>query len=288
EAKAYPLQMLMSHEIVTDVVGGVPVAVTFCPLFYSAHVFDRRVGDDVLTFGVSGFLRHRNMVMYDKQTQSLWQQGAGEAIVGEFAGTELTRLPAQIISFEQFRRAYPEGAVLSRRTGYNRRYGENPYVGYDNVSQHPGTFNRQNPHGLLPREKLVTLSINGRDKAYPHFLTRQQGAINDQVGGTPLVVFHTDGAVSALDRQRIAASREIGSTGVFDRRIEGQTLTFEYINGTFTDRETTSAWDITGKAIEGTLEGKQLTPLPHGDYFAFSWLVFKPDTQVHRPSPPGR
>ena len=107
------------------------------------------------------------------------------------------------------------------------------------------------------------------------------------MGGTPLVIFHGPGAVSALDQGRIAASREIGSTGVYDRRLEDQTLTFRYTAGTFTDKETSSTWDITGRAIAGPLEGKQLTPIAHGDYFAFSWLIFKPDSEVHRPSPLG-
>jgi hypothetical protein len=280
ESRAYPLQVLMWHEIVNDTIGGVPVAVTFCPLCYSADVFDRRVKDRVLTFGVSGFLRVSNMVMYDRQTESLWQQALGEAIVGELTGSTLKRLPAQIISFEQFREAHPKGTILSRETGYSRPYGRNPYVGYDRIGRSPFALSQENTKGLLPQEQLVTISVAGTDKAYPHRLTRQMRAINDQVGGIPLVVFHTEGAVSALDQARIAASREVGSTGVFDRRLGEQTLTFRYEEGRLRDGQTHSVWDITGKAVAGPLKGSQLTPIPHGDYFAFSWLVFKPDTEV--------
>ena len=280
ESRAYPLQVLMWHEIVNDTLGGVPVAVTFCPLCYTADVFDRRVDEKVLTFGVSGFLRASNMIMYDRQTESLWQQALGEAVVGELTGSTLKRLPAQIISFQQFRQAHPDGIVLSRQTGYRRPYGRNPYAGYDRAGQSPVALSREDRKGLLPRELLVTLSIDGTDKAYRHRDTKALGAVNDKVGGVPLVVLHGRGAVSAMDQARIAASREIGSTGVFDRRLDDRALTFRYEDGRFHDDQTNSRWDITGKAIEGPLEGRQLTAIPHGDYFAFVWLVFRPETEV--------
>jgi len=284
QSKAYPLQILMWHEIINDTIAEIPVAVTFCPLCYSAEVFDRRAKGQTLTFGISGFLRLSNMVMYDKQTESLWQQGLGQAVVGSLTGTRLKRLPAQIISFAQFRQAYPKGRVLSRRTGHNRPYGRNPYVGYDSISQNPLTIRPDSRQGVLPRERLVAVTIAGRDKAYPYSTTRKLGVVNDEVGTVPLVVFHGDGALSAMDQGQIASSREVGSTGVFDRRMEGQVLTFEYTNGRFRDTETSSTWDITGKAVEGPMKGKQLKPIGHSDYFAFSWLVFRPGTQIFTPS----
>lgn len=283
ESKGYPLQILIWHEIINDTIGGVPVAVTFCPLCYSADVFDRRIDGKVLTFGVSGFLRVSNMIMYDRRTESLWQQALGEAIVGELTGSILKRLPAQIISFEQFHKAYPAGKVLSHSTGFRRPYGRNPYVGYDSISQSPLRMGRSHTKGLLPREQLVTLSLAGADKAYPYTVTRKFGAINDEVGGVPLVVFHAGGAVSAVDREQIAASREVGSTGVFRRRVGEMMLRFRYAEGRFRDDQTKSIWDITGKAVEGPMEGTQLSPIPHGDYFAFSWLVFKPQTEIFKP-----
>ncbi len=117
EARAYPLQILMWHEIANTRFGDIPVAVTFCPLCYSALVFDRRVDGETLEFGVSGFLRHSDMIMFDRTTESLWQQITGEAVVGSYTGTRLKTLPSQIISFEQFREVYPGGLVLSRETG---------------------------------------------------------------------------------------------------------------------------------------------------------------------------
>ncbi len=125
-ARAYPLQILTWHEIVNDAIAGAPVAVTFCPLCNSAVVFDRRHDNRTLEFGVSGLLRNSDLIMYDRQTESLWQQFTGESIAGEMAGEMLTWLLASIISFADFRETYPNGQVLSRDTGYNRSYGTIP------------------------------------------------------------------------------------------------------------------------------------------------------------------
>ena len=282
QSRAYPLQILMWHEIVNDTVAGVPVSVTFCPLCYSANVFDRRVDGRTYSFGVSGLLRHSDMVMYDRQTESLWQQISGEAIVGDMTGSQLKRIPAQIISFRQFRSAYKDGLVLSRRTGHRRAYGQNPYVGYDDIRKRPFMYRGKNDRRLRPMEKVVTVSLADREKAYPYSLTRKLRAINDEIAGTALVVFHSDGAASALDEARIASSREAGSTGVFERQIDDRLLSFRYDDGVFYDEQTESVWDITGRAIRGPLKGKQLTRVVHGDYFAFAWLVFKPQTVIYR------
>lgn len=281
-ARAYPLQILTWHEIVIDEVGGVPVAVTFCPLCYAAIAYDRRVEGQTLTFGVSGMLRHSDLVMFDRETESLWQQLNGEAIVGRFLGTKLTPIPAQIISFEQFVSAYgPSAQVLSRDTGHLRSYGRNPYAGYDDISQRPFLFRGPKDGRLPPMEKVVAVSLGHKDKAYPHSVTRKQRVVHDEVGGQPVVVFHGDGAVSALDKAQISASKEIGSTGVFDPRVNGRHLTFQYQDGQFIDRETRSTWDITGRAVAGELQGQQLPPIPHGNFFAFAWFVFKPETALY-------
>ena len=290
EAKAYPLQILTWHEIVNDEVGGVPVAVTFCPLCYSAiayrRVLDRSQGEESgrpLSFGVSGFLRNSDLVMYDRQTESLWQQLTGEAIVGAMTGAKLEVLPAQIISFAQFREAYPEGVVLSRETGISRPYGRNPYAGYDDVDEKPFLYRGPYDQRLPPMEKVVTVSLGGEDKAYPHRVTKAQRVVHDEIGGRPLVLFHGEGAVSALDADTISASREIGSTGVFDARLDGEVLRFRYHDGRFIDEETESVWDVTGQATSGPLQGKQLQPIPHGNYFSFAWFAFKPETNLYQP-----
>ncbi|WP_263784360.1 DUF3179 domain-containing protein [Salinibacter grassmerensis] len=280
-ARAYPLQILTHHEIVNDRVGGTPVAVTFCPLCYSALVFVRTLDGTPVEFGVSGMLRNSDLVMYDRKTETLWQQLTGKAIVGDRAGDTLEQLPSQIVSFRQFADSYPDGAVLSRDTGHDRPYGRNPYAGYDDIDSRPFAYDGPVDDRLPPMEKVVAVSVGTTHKAYPHSTTEEERVVHDTVGGRPLVVLHAPGAVSALDAPEIEDSKETGSTGVFVPRVDGRSLQFSYVGkGRFQDAETKSTWTVTGEAIEGPLEGTQLDRVRHGDYFAFAWLAFRPDATV--------
>ncbi|MEE8336930.1 MAG: DUF3179 domain-containing protein, partial [Dehalococcoidia bacterium] len=137
EARAYPVQILLFHEVVNDVIGDVPVLISYCPLCNTAIVFDRRVEGEARTFGVSGLLRQSDLVMYDHQTESLWQQITGEALVGEAVGAKLTFLPSQTVSWRDFRATFPDAMVLSINTGYVRPYGETSFVQYDRVGTTP-------------------------------------------------------------------------------------------------------------------------------------------------------
>ena len=137
DARAYPLDILVWHEIVNDTVGGVPVAVQYCPLCNSATVIDRRVEGRVLEFGVSGLLFNSSLVMFDRQTETLWSHFAGRPLYGHLGAAELVGYPATIVGFEEWRSSHPDGLVLSRRTGADRNYGTNPYPGYDDVDADP-------------------------------------------------------------------------------------------------------------------------------------------------------
>ncbi len=286
EAKAYPLQILIWHEIVNDAVGGVPVAVTYCPLCNTALVFDRRVEDRVLDFGTTGRLRHSDLVMYDRQTESWWQQATGEAIVGAYTGTRLRLLNALVVSWKTFKSTYRSGKVLSRQTGHSRPYGKNPYVGYDNPAGSPisGFFNLQPDRRLPAMERVVALELNGESVAYPFSFLEKQRAVNDEVGKLPVVIFWIPGTASALEVERIDRGRDVGSSAVYGRVIDGRRLTFEAGSspGLFRDRETGSHWTFLGEAISGPLTGKKLEPLPHGNHFWFAWAAFKPDTRIAR------
>lgn len=281
EAKAYPLQILMWHEIVNDEISGRPVTVTFCPLCYTAIAFDRQLDGKVLDFGVSGMLRHSDMVMYDRQTESWWQQISGEAIVGDLNGKILKQLPSQIVSFGQFMKAFPKGFVLSRETGFNRQYGTNPYKGYDDLAKTPFLFRGKPDQRLLPMEKVIAVEFGRISKAYPHAITSRRRVLADRIASTDIVIFHADGAASALDDGQISNSKSIGSTGVFVPEIDGKKLTFVYDSDEFVDEQTKSRWNIFGLAIDGKLKGKQLKQIRSGDYFAFAWLVFKPSAEVY-------
>mgnify|MGYP002760167918 FL=1 len=281
-ARAYPLQILTHHEIVNDRIAGTPVAVTFCPLCYSALVFERTLDGEPVEFGVSGLLRNSDLVMYDRKTETLWQQLTGKAIVGDLAGRTLTQIPSQIVSFRQFSTTHPDGAVLSRDTGHDRPYGRNPYAGYDDIDNKPFAYRGPTDDRLPPMAKVVAVTTGDRYKAYPDWKTEEKRVLHDTVAGRPLAVFHAPGAVSALDAAEIAESKETGSTGVFDRRVDGRTLTFSYVDdGRFEDEDTGSTWTVTGKAVDGPLEGTQLDRVQHGDYFAFAWFAFRPDAALY-------
>src|SRR3970282_1306302 len=167
DTRAYPLQILMFHEIVNDIVGGIPVAVTCCPLCNASLVFDRRIAGAVLDFGTTGKLRKSDLVMYDRQTESWWQQFTGKGIVGKYASSELRRVPSTIASFSDFRGAHPQGRVLSRETGFVRPYGRNPYRGYDRVGDHPFLFADPVDPRLPAMERVLGVTLGGKVRVYP-------------------------------------------------------------------------------------------------------------------------
>ncbi|SEL89148.1 Protein of unknown function [Roseovarius azorensis] len=205
--RAYPIRYMTWHEIVNDRVGGVPVAVTFCPLCNSGMVFDRRVGGRVLSFGVSGKLRHSDMVMYDRETQSWWQQAIGEAIVGDLTGTKLTHMTSWMESWDQFRARNPQGLVMDE-PAYNRSYGRNPYAGYDS-SRQPFLYNGENPpHGIPPLERVVRVG----DRAWPLTRIRAEGGVRE----ADLAITWEKGQASALDHATIAKGRDVGTVRVRD------------------------------------------------------------------------
>ena len=172
DARAYPLGILTQHEIVNDVVGGVPVTVTYCPLCNSSIVFERRVGGRRLDFGTTGKLRHSDLVMYDRQTESWWQQFMGEAIVGEMTGTSLKMLPSRLESFAHFRARAPDGKVLVSGSVF-RRYGVNPYVGYDSRAAPCPFFSGRMPPGIPAMMRVVV--VDG--EAWTLSLLRKKGRL---------------------------------------------------------------------------------------------------------------
>lgn len=283
QPRAYPLQILIWHEIVNDDLNGTPIAVTFCPLCYSAVIFDRRLDGQTLSFGVSGLLRHSDMVMYDRQTESWWQQATGDAIAGELTGAQLEFYPASMISWEDFKSQHPDGKVLSRETGHARNYGRNPYFGYDDIDQTPFLFNGTTPNQLSPMARVLTLDLNGEAVAYPYDVLRQLGVINDTVGREEVVVFWAEGTASALDTSNLSEGREVGSAVAYSRSLDGRLLTFKFANGKIFDEQTGSEWNILGYAIAGEWMGKGLTHLVSINHFWFSWAAFKPETRIYRP-----
>ncbi len=206
-ARAYPIRYLMWHEIVNDTVAGVPIAVTFCPLCNTGMIFDRRLGGQVLSFGVSGLLRDSNMIMYDRETESWWQQALGEGIVGRHAGDRLTQEIAWMESWEAFRAVHPDGLVMDE-PDWRRAYGQNPYVSYDS-SIRPFLYGGENPpHGIDPLARVLRVG----NRVWPLDRLRQAGTLRE----TGLTITWTEGQASALDSASIGAGREVGNIRVRD------------------------------------------------------------------------
>ncbi|MGH6899651.1 MAG: DUF3179 domain-containing protein [Geminicoccaceae bacterium] len=209
DARAYPLRILIWHEIVNDVVGGVPVAVTYCPLCNTGIVFDRRLGDRVLEFGTTGKLRNSDLVMYDRTTLSWWQQFLGEAIVGELTGAQLTMVPARLESFANFEQRAPDGRVQVAGRSRIRAYGATPYAGYDSAPA-PFLYHGLLPAGIAPLARVVRVG----DQAWSLDLVREKAPF--EVGD--LRFTWAAGQASALDASTIADGADVGNVLV-ERRI---------------------------------------------------------------------
>lgn len=186
EARFYPFQILVWHEIVNDTVSGQRVLITYCPLCLSGIVFDPVVQGERVEFGTSGKLWNSNLVMYDRKTDSLWSQILGESIVGEMTGTKLTVLPSDQIRFGEWKKLHPNGEVLSRDTGATRFYGQDPYGDYYTT---PGTFFPvYKKDGRLPKKEFVLgIVVSGKTKAYWPAAVKKVGSVEDVFEGKTIV-----------------------------------------------------------------------------------------------------
>jgi hypothetical protein len=205
EARAYPLRIMIWHEIANDTLGSTPIAVTFCPLCNSAVVFDRRIEGRVLSFGTTGKLRNSDLVMYDRQTESWWQQFGGEGIVGELTGKQLPLVPSRVESFERFAERFPNGNVLVPPKDSGRAYGTNPYAGYDRSAK-PFLYHGRYDDRTPPLARVVVVG----DQAWTLDLLRKRRKIE----AGDLVLTWEPGQSSALDATTIDAGRDIGNVVV--------------------------------------------------------------------------
>ena len=202
--------------------------------------------------------------------------------MGDLTGTRLNVIAAQVLSFSDFRDAYPEGLVLSRETGiYPAGTCEvAPYAGYDRDRGEPFLFGGDVDPRLPPLERVLTIEIAGEAIAYPFSDLRSTPVINDVVGGRDVAVFYTGGTLSPFAGTGAAPRRSVGSTGVFAPVTDGLSLTFTVGEGVIIDEQTGSAWSILGEALTGPLAGAELEPIVHGNHFWFARAAFRPDTTV--------
>jgi hypothetical protein len=277
-ARAYPLAILELHEVVDDSIGQTPVAITYSPIANAAVVFGRRARGLTLTFGTSGKVYRSDLVMYDRETKSLWPQLLGAAAAGELKGATLPIVPSQIASFAGFAATFPDGTVLVRPG--TAPYDFTPYVGYDSrVAPYQGFFGGLLDGRMQAMERVVGVADGGVARAYPYAALSARG--------NPAIVQEADYAVfwggtarSPLNTSRIAEGRMVGSSGVFRPVARGRTLHFLTAGGTIKDRETGSTWSLEGRALSGPLKGAELPEVEHLDAFWFAWAAFRPSTTV--------
>ena len=283
DARAYPLQIMTWHEIVNDIVGGEPVIVTFCPLCNSAIAFERRMGNTINSFGVSGLLRYSDLIMYDRDTDSWWQQLLGEAIVGKLTGTRLPQVPASIISWADFRENYPDGQVLTRDTGFTRQYGRNPYTGYDDIDSSPFLFVGPEDGRLRPVERVAAVELGGESVAYP-FLSaggdpRGQRRHRWDAGSGPLLAGHCVGAGRQQHRLLPGRGRHRRLRPPPRRPNPHLPPRLRCLHR----RRDRLDLERPRPRHRRPLEGETLTPIIHANHFWFAWAAFKPTTRVWGP-----
>ncbi len=286
-ARAYPLSVLMWHEIVNDQLADKKIVITYCPLCNAALVFGRerpwKGKHLIMDFGTSGMLRKSDLVMWDRQTESWWQQIEGKALVGTLAGASLERIPSQVLSFQEFKSAYPDGIILSNQTGLNYKYGSNPYISYDDTGNlKPRLFDENVDPRLPAMERVIAIDIEGNRRAYPWSTIQKMGIIQETYANRDIVVFYQQGAISVLDQSIIQNSHKIGSATVFSPKIEGKLLHFVKVTDGFQDAETKSLWNISGQCVSGPYKDAQLESYFYTSHFAFAYLEFFPDTGIYK------
>ena len=264
EAKAYPLFILVWHEIVNDEVGGVPVSVTYCPLCYTNQVFERLINGNVVEFGTSGKLYNSNLLMYDRYTESYWSQALGMAVKGELTGYQLNLVPFDVITWGDWKTLHPNTKVLTTDTGHIRSYATDPYGNY--YTEPRIMFPVENHDDRLhPKEIILGFSQDGIYKAYKQNDVESKKIINDSIDENPIML------VSLFSQNSRA----------FERTINGEILEFKISNDKIIDISTNSEWNYDGLSTSGPYVGEQLKRIPIEPGFWFEWVAFHPETLVY-------
>ncbi|MCH7586348.1 MAG: DUF3179 domain-containing protein [Acidobacteria bacterium] len=266
-AYAYPFKILNFHEIVNDVLDGIPVLISYCPLCRSAIVYDRRVDGETLSFGNTSALYESDLVMVDRSTGSYWWQVAGSAIVGPLTGAILDPLPSVVATWKSWEEGHPDTLILTRDTGFSRPYERDSfgsYAEYIDSGQFVFPVSETSQDGRLqPSALVVGVVLDGVIRAYP--VDGLVDPINDDVAGSPIVVFPTDGGAA-----------------VFQAIVNDQTSVFEVRDGGLIDTATESVWTTGGMAVSGTLEGSVLVPVPSRTTFWFAFVAAFPEVELYQ------
>ncbi len=263
--RVYPRSITVWHEIVNDTINGQPASLTFCPLTGSSLIFRGKTPDgSPLTFGTTGLLYNSNLVMYDRQTNSMYPQILGIGISGPNRGIELEQIPVATTTWGRWRTLHPDSMLLSQQTGYFRNYSVYPYGDYDSNNRvfFPVAYQSSK---FGPKELVIGTRIRGESLAVVKHELRSRVAVNLTLGEEPMVALYD----SALDHVRL-----------FSRIINGVTYTFTYDESGIVDVETSTTWEPTGRALNGDLAGTELRHVPSFQSMWFGWYAFHPTTAI--------
>ncbi len=275
QAYAYPVKFLNFHEMVNDEIDGVPVLISYCPLCASGVVFDRRIEGETHVFGNTSALYQNDLVMIDHETGSYWFQTGGEAVIGPLSGTRLKPLPSVMMPWSDWLALHPDTLVLSRDQGFgapSSRYDRDPFGAYPqsvDAGRFPFPVDEERISGRLRLSEIVlSVQVGETEKAYPIGRIGDQAA-NDEINGVPVTVFAQENGPAAV---------------AYSPVLNGEALTFRSDdNGFYTDSQTGSTWDFSGRAIEGALEGERLERLPSRRAMWFSISIDQPDIEIYFP-----
>jgi hypothetical protein len=263
EVKAYPIFILVWHEIVNDQVGDIPVSVTYCPLCYTNQVFERIINGQEVEFGTSGKLYNSNLLMYDRLTESYWSQALGMAVKGELTGYQLNLVPFDVITWGDWKKLHPDTLVLTTDTGYIRSYATDPYGNYYTEPRIMFPVEHSDDR-LFPKEIIIGFNEDGIYKAYKQNDIESNVVLNDSIGEIPVML------VSLFSQNSRA----------FERTVDDQILNFVYVNNKITDTLTNSEWNYDGLSVSGKYQGEKLHRMAIEPGFWFEWVAFHPETLV--------
>jgi hypothetical protein len=238
-------------------------------------VYDPLIGGRALDFGVSGLLFDNNLVLFDRATESLWSQMRVQAVCGSLSGTAPPLMPVVQSTWAAWKALHPETSVLSFDTGFRRNYNQYPYGTYDQLGDNSLLFPHSSIDARRPLKELVLgIRQEGTARAYPYGALGERSAVNDDVGGRPVLVLFDGPAQMAV---------------AFDRQVEGRPLGFEIGEGgvfpfRLRDRDTGTVWDLTGAAVSGPLAGARLAQVATYSAMWFAWASFNPGTELFSPS----
>lgn len=263
-SRFYPFQILVWHEVVNDEFRGKPLLISYSPLSYTAEVYERMVGQDVLDFGVTGEVYENNTLLYDRASNTRWSQARGVALDGQRQGSVLTSFPSYVLSWGGYKDRYPNGLVLSRETGFERDYTHDPHDAYttNNALLFPLFVKDDRFH---PKDLVYGFVSGDHSMAFFEETLIKQTVVNQQVGDQSIV---------------IVRDPFYGSVRGYDRVVDEQTLTFEAGNKQMIDKETSSRWNFDGEAVSGQLQGQRLEPVQLHMSYWFSWFAWHPTTLI--------